>query len=66
MCVCEGLIHDQAFLFPWVHNTFLMYLPDENTVDLTDVCIKNSRLLTYLGHEFNELLSSQEDWRCFS
>ena len=53
--MCTGLINDRAFLFPSVYRIFLSYLPEKS---FPDNCISKSRLLTYLGHEFGELLSS--------
>ena len=53
--MCTGLINDHAFLFPSVYRIFLSYLPEKS---FPDICISKSRLLTYLGHEFGELLSS--------
>ena len=34
------------------------HLNQDPVADLTDVCITKSRLPTYLGHEFGELLPS--------
>ena len=53
--MCTGLINYRAFLFPSVYQIFLSYLPEKS---FPDICISKSKLLTYLGNEFGELISS--------
>ena len=53
--VCRIALSDQAFLFPDVYRVFLQSLPED--VDVS-VSISKSRLLTFLGNEFADLLTS--------
>ena len=57
LSTCELLVTDRAFLFPNVYRQFMEYLADGN-IDLVEVCVSKSRLLTFLGNEFGELLTS--------
>ena len=57
LLVCRLISSEQAFLFPTMYRTFLDYLPE--TLRVSDViCTSKSRLLTFLGNEFGQLLSS--------
>lgn len=53
---CELLASDQPFLFPSMYRQFMGYLADYD-VDFSAVCTSKSRLLTFLGNEFGELLT---------
>ena len=52
---CELLASDQAFSFPNMYRRFMKYLADYD-VDLSGV--SKSRLVTFLGNEFGELVTS--------
>ena len=47
-------LSDQAFIFPDIYQVFLQFLPDD--ID-ENVSTTKSRLLTFLGNEFGQLLS---------
>lgn len=53
--VCRIVLLDRAFLFPDVYKVFLQFLPSD--MDCT-VSTSKSRLLTFLGNEFGDLLTS--------
>ncbi len=52
--VCGIVKSDQAFLFPDVYRTFLEFLPS----DIGEQVTTKSRVLTFLGNEFGQLLTS--------
>ena len=54
---CELVTSDHPFLFPTIYRIFMQYI-SEYDIDLSGVCVSNSRLLTFLGNEFGELLTS--------
>ena len=54
---CDLVASDHSFLFPSMYKLFMQYLA-ECDVDIPDVCVPKSRLLTFLGNEFGELLTS--------
>ena len=54
---CELVASDCPSLFPTMYRQFMGYLNDYD-IDLSKVCTSKSRLLTFLGNEFGELLSS--------
>ena len=54
---CELLVSNRAFLFPTMYRHFMDDVADED-VDITDVCVSKSKLLTFLGNEFGNLVSS--------
>ena len=57
LSTCELLVTDREFLFPNVYRQFKEYRTDGN-IDLVEVCVSKSRLLTFVGNEFGELLTS--------
>lgn len=50
--LCQCLLPDQAVLFPTLYKQFLSYLPESIE------CPSKARLLTYIGNEFGDLISS--------
>ena len=54
---CDLVASDHSFLFPSMYKLFMQYLA-ERDVDVSGVCVSKSRLLTFLGNEFGELLTS--------
>ena len=56
--LCATVISDGAILFSSLYNIFLSYLPAKEFIDIADVCISKSRLLTFVGNEFGMLLDS--------
>lgn len=54
---CRLVAYDQAFLFPSLYRQFMQYIIDER-IDLSGLCLSKSRLFTFLGNEFSELLAS--------
>ena len=54
---CELVASDYPFLFPTMYRLFTEYLSDYD-IDCSEVCTSKSRLLTFLGNEFGELLTS--------
>ena len=58
LSTCELLVTHRAFLFPSVYRQFTEYLYSRWKYDIVEVCVSKSRLLTFLGNEFGELLTS--------
>ena len=54
---CDLVASDHSFLFPSIYELFMQYLA-EHDVDLSGVCVSKSWLLTFLGNELGELVSS--------
>ena len=54
--VCELAASDRPFLFPTMYRKFMQHLSDYD-IDFSEVCMSKSRLLTFLGNEFGELLT---------
>ena len=46
------------YYYYYYYKMFVGHLNQDPVANLTDVCTTKCRLLTYLGHEFGELLSS--------
>ena len=55
--VCELVVSDRPFLFPNMYRLFMQYVSDHD-IELSSVCVSKSRLLTFLGNEFGELVTS--------
>ena len=54
---CDLVASDHPLLFPSMYRLFMQYLA-EHDIDISDVCVSRIRLLTFLGSEFGELLTS--------
>ena len=54
---CELAASDHPFLFRTMYRQFMQHLSDYD-IDFSEVCTSKSRLLTFLGNEFGELLTS--------
>ena len=53
---CELVASDHPFLFPSMYRLFMQYLA-EHDINLFDVFVSRSRLLTFVGCEFGRLLT---------
>ena len=58
-CLYKMALHasDCPFLFSTMYRQFMEHL-SEYDIDFSKVCTSKSRLLTFLGNEFGELLTS--------
>ena len=54
---CELVASDRPFLFPYIYRLFMQYVSDHD-IELSSVCVSKSRLLTFIGNEFGELLTT--------